>query len=83
MIFSVKDIVSCTEPTFNWINIYGAPLGHSGENTDKMNHHPEMASKWKGRILVQYYAEDTKNPELKKQQISPENKALATKWVNL
>lgn len=52
MKFSIKDIISCKVPTFNWINLYGAPPGYSGGNCDKMNNHPEHASCWKGRILV-------------------------------
>jgi hypothetical protein len=52
MIFSIKDILKCETPTFNWINIYGAPVGYSGDNTTKMNNNPEYASTWKGRVLV-------------------------------
>jgi len=52
MVFSIKDILECEQPTFNWINIYGAPLDYSGENTRKMNNNPEFASNWKGRVLV-------------------------------
>ena len=43
-----------------WINLYGAPVGRSGTNTNKMNEHPESASTWKGRILVEYWCEDYK-----------------------
>jgi len=52
MVFSIKSILECEQPTFNWINIYGAPVGYSGENTNKMNNNPEYASTWKGRVLV-------------------------------
>jgi len=65
MNFSIKDIVNAQGGEMRWINLYGAPLGRSGENTNKMNNNPEFASTWKGRILVQYFAEDTKNPEMK------------------
>jgi hypothetical protein len=65
MKFSIKEILACNGPTFNWINLYGAPNDYSGANADKMNNHPEYASAWKGRILVQYYAEETKNPLMK------------------
>ena len=65
MVFSIKDIVNIQGGEFNWINLYGAPPDRSGENTRKMNDSPEFASTWKGRILVHYSAEDTKNPELK------------------
>jgi hypothetical protein len=65
MIFSIKDIVNAQSGAFKWINLYGCPVGYSGDYSDKMNHHPEFASSWKGRILVQYFAEETKNPEMK------------------
>ena len=65
MIFSIKDIVNSPGHTFKWINMYGAPAGCSGGNSDKMNNHPEFASTWKGRVLIEYNSEDTKNPEMK------------------
>jgi hypothetical protein len=36
-----------------------------------MNNNPEFASTWKGRILVHYSAEDTKDPEMKIQAVTP------------
>lgn len=65
MIFNIKDIVNIPGGEYNWINIYGSPVGFSGKNCDKMNNNPEFASAWKGRVLVHYMAEDVKNPELK------------------
>ena len=50
---------------YDWKNIYGAPVGHSGKMCDKMNNNPEVASLWKGRILVQCVAEETEKPLLK------------------
>ena len=50
------------KPQMKWINLYGAPVGRSGSNTDKMNNNPECASTWKGRILVEYHCEDFKYP---------------------
>lgn len=38
--------------SYDWKNVYGAPVGCSGKITDKMNLNPELASFWKGRILV-------------------------------
>ena len=52
MIFSIKEIVQCDTHTFRWINLYGSPLDCSGDNTTKMNNNPEMASNWKGRLLI-------------------------------
>lgn len=48
-----------------WYNLYGSPLGCSGENTDKMNNYPEFASTWKGRTLMHISCYDTKDPAIK------------------
>ena len=37
---------------YSWYNVYGSPLGVSGEQTDLMNNNPEFASTWKGRVLM-------------------------------
>ena len=58
-----------------WYNLYGSPLGCKGENTDKMNEYPEVASTWKGRILIHTETTDTKNPEMKKAKLSNEFKS--------
>ena len=57
--YMIKDIVPDSKGnpgrlngSFDWKNIYGAPLNCSGPNVDKMNETPECASFWKGRILV-------------------------------
>jgi hypothetical protein len=49
---------------YDWKNIYGAPLNVSGNMTNKMNNNPEIASFWKGRILVQSLCEETEKPLL-------------------
>jgi hypothetical protein len=41
----------------------------SGKNTDLMNANPEVASFWKGRILMQCLAEETEKPLLLVQQL--------------
>jgi hypothetical protein len=65
MFFSLKQLISDSGPDgyLKWYNLYGSPLGCSGENTDKMNHFPEFASTWKGRTLMHISCTDTKNPE--------------------
>jgi hypothetical protein len=55
---------------FDWKNIYGAPLDHSGKWCDKMNNNPEVATLWKGRILVQVVAEKSEKPLLKMEKLS-------------
>lgn len=79
MNFSLKQLIESSSPAgedgvLQWFNIYGSPLGCSGENTDRMNEYPEIASTWKGRILIQTICFDTKNPEMKVQAIEPELK---------
>ena len=68
---SVKSIMKYTrdKSMTKWINLYGAPIDYMGSNVDKMNKNPEDASIWKGRILVEYFAEDVKYPVRKKKDI--------------
>lgn len=67
MYFSVKNIVKDigSEGKLLWRNLYGSPLGCSGDNTERMNDFPEIASTWKGRILTHISIYDTKSPEMK------------------
>ena len=57
-----------------WTNLYGSPLGCSGANTNLMNDNPEMASTWKGRLLMHFSSFDTKHPEMKQIPLDPEFK---------
>lgn len=66
--FSLKELVrncSSADGQFRWANLYGAPLatGFQGPFQEKMNHHPEIASLWKGRLLLHIQVSDTKTPE--------------------
>jgi hypothetical protein len=65
IIFNLKECVTYRDGVFFWKNIYGAPLGKSGSNTDKMNSNPDLGSTWKGRILMQITAEKTEAPLVK------------------
>jgi hypothetical protein len=64
--FTLKELVdSCSKPggEFKWINIYGAHTGLvDGPNMAAMNRHPEIASKWKGRVLFHIQVTDSKSP---------------------
>lgn len=53
-----------------WINLFGAPVGRSGKNSDLMNNNPTEASDWKGRMLVEYFCIEHKYPEFKVQDIA-------------
>ena len=52
MIFNLKEVIGDINGTFFWKNVYGSPLDVSGENTSLMNANPDLASTWKGRILM-------------------------------
>jgi hypothetical protein len=77
MNFSLKQIVNDSGPDglLIWKNLYGSPMGCSGQNTAMMNENPEMASFWKGRILMHISSFDVKNPEMKVVPLSADFKA--------
>lgn len=52
MLFNLKECIGNLNGKFFWKNVYGSPLNCSGPNTDMMNANPEVASTWKGRILM-------------------------------
>jgi len=56
-------------------------LDKSGENTAKMNHNPELASTWKGRILMQVVAEKTDKPIIKLQDLDEKVQELANPYL--
>jgi hypothetical protein len=62
ILFNLKDCIDRQNGKYFWKNIYGSPLGCSGGNTNKMNENPELASCWKGRILMQIQAMKTEKP---------------------
>jgi hypothetical protein len=59
-----KEIIDVLNGRYFWKNIYGSPLNCSGKHTDRMNENPLIGSLWKGRILMQVYAEKTNKPVL-------------------
>ena len=56
IMLSLKEIVdNCSNESgeLRWVNIYGAHTGYiQFENMIKMNNNPEVASLWKGRVLL-------------------------------
>ena len=46
------DIIGKKNGQYFWKNIYGAPLDTSGKAAEAMNENPDIASLWKGRILM-------------------------------
>lgn len=65
MFFSLKKL--CKEGEnggkFFWQNLYGAPLDYSGSIANAMNDNPELASAWKGRILMHVECHAADHPE--------------------
>lgn len=78
---NAKDIIGQKNGQFFWKNIYGAPPGSSGPAADNMNENPEIASFWKGRILMQVEAIKTEKPVLLVQDISPEKIEIARPFL--
>jgi hypothetical protein len=75
MSFDVQQIIKDSKggkPWF-WKDIYGAASGVSGSDTDKMNCVPEIASHWKGRILMQVSVRLSDKPEMKIRSVSEKN----------
>lgn len=81
LLFNLKDCIDKLNGKFFWKNVYGAPLGRSGANTDLMNSNPEGASTWKGRILMQVTAEKTEKPVCIKKALTKEDKELAQPYL--
>lgn len=63
---SLKDIVtnhSTEKGTLVWKQLYGAPVAGTGAAADAMNAQPELASDWKGRVLLHLQACEAQYPE--------------------
>ena len=56
-----------------FINLYGGPNDYSSSATAQwMNKNPDKGSEWKGRIMVEYYSEDSKYPKAKMLKLKEE-----------
>lgn len=65
---------------FCWKNIYGSPMGcPDGEAKSLMNLNPEMASNWKGRILMKVECYPTEKPSAKVQDIPDEQDEIESR----
>jgi len=71
LLFDMQDIVDGKlHGKFFWANIYGSPLNQKNSKYKReMNENPEVASNWKGRILMQITTEPTEKPVCKVRQI--------------
>ena len=72
MFFSLKKLLEQGKTEnghFYWQNIYGGPAGYNNSASQIMNDNPELASAWKGRLLMQIESEDCKHPERREQAL--------------
>ena len=69
MSFQIHEIIKKAKTTktspWYWKDIYGAALGVTGKHTEEMNLIPEIASTWRGRVLMQVAIEKSDKPEMK------------------
>ena len=74
-ILSIKSMIKygCDKPMMKWVNFYGAHNGYNGASAKKMNSVPSEAAAYKGRLLVEWWAEDVKFPIMKTRDIHEEN----------
>jgi len=79
--FNLKSMIKDMNGLFFWKNIYGSPLNVSGDTKKAMNENPDIASTWKGRLLMQVVAVETENPILKVTDIPEDDLREAEKYM--
>ena len=72
--FKWKDVKLESESQAKWSNIYGAPHNIESETAKQMNLDNELASHWRGRILMRLFIREEERPIAKRQEIA--NKVL-------
>jgi hypothetical protein len=67
LLFDAEEIIEGSlEGKMRWVNIYGSPMGQSDTAAKReMNENPEIASNWKGRVLLQVCCFKTDKPVAK------------------
>ena len=86
--FQIHEIIKRSKKGENfswyWKDIYGSALDVTGKYTDEMNQIPEIASTWKGRILMQVTVEKSDKPEMKVRKVTDDvlNEAMK-KWEKI
>lgn len=79
--FNLKSMIKDQNGQFFWKNIYGSPLNVQGETKKAMNENPDIASTWKGRMLIQITAEETEKPEIMVRDIPEEEREEAQAYM--
>lgn len=73
---STKDLIEneWMHDHYSWKSFYGSPLNQSNSKAkEEMNRNPEVASNWKGRVLVQTIVEQCEKPKHCKRMIKQEH----------
>ena len=81
IVLQAKNIIGPKNGIYMWKNIYGAPVDIGGSYAAQMNENPEIASLWKGRILMQVLAVKTDKPVLRVQNIPEEEVKKAAEYL--
>ena len=81
IVLHAKNIMGPKNGIYMWKNVYGAPVDFNNATAKSMNENPEIASLWKGRILMQVLAEKTEKPVLRVQNIPQEEVEAAAKFL--
>ena len=83
LLLNVGDIIDGKCNGFSWKNVYGSPMGQSDSREKRaMNENPEIASNWKGRVLIQITCEKTEKPVAKVETVDDEILAEAQNFLN-
>ena len=60
-----------------WRSIYGSPAEATGAAADAMNNDPNLASDWKGMVLMHIQVEENDKPKKGMETMDPEIKKTA------
>lgn len=56
---------------YTWVSLFGSPADNTGDEADKMNSNPEIASDWKGMVLLHIAAEENDKPKKGMETMDP------------
>ena len=82
LVLSIKKLMAMfkeseTTSLYMWENIYGAPPDTDGDVAEKMNDNPEMASHWRGRMLLEITCEECDKPKKGVEKLAPDVREAA------